>query len=123
VAERALAIVTTLAPRAPRAVGWGLAAEAALVAGPLEIAVVGDLDSEDFADLRRVALMATSPGAVLAMGDGQFEADSVPLLRDRPPVGGSPTAYVCRGFVCDAPTTDPAKLALTVGARAGRATE
>ena len=123
VAERALAIVTTLAPRAPRAVGWGLAAAAALVAGPLEIAVVGDLDSEDFAELRRVALMATSPGAVLAMGDGEFEADSVPLLRDRPPVGGRPTAYVCRGFVCDAPTTDPVKLALTVGARAGRTTE
>ena len=35
----------------------------------------------------------------------------VPLLADRPLVGGRPTAYVCRHFVCEAPTTDPATLA------------
>jgi uncharacterized protein YyaL (SSP411 family) len=32
-------------------------------------------------------------------------------------VAGQPTAYVCRGFVCDAPTTDPAVLAAAVGSR------
>ena len=40
-----------------------------------------------------------------------------PLLADRPLVGGQPAAYVCRHFVCDAPTTDPAALAATLGAR------
>jgi uncharacterized protein YyaL (SSP411 family) len=25
-------------------------------------------------------------------------------------VGGEPTAYVCRNFTCDAPTTDPDRL-------------
>ncbi len=38
VAERALSIATTLAPRAPRAAGWGLVAATALLAGPLEVA-------------------------------------------------------------------------------------
>ncbi len=123
VAERALAIVTTLGARAPRAVGWGLAAAAALVAGPLEIAVVGDLDSDEFASLRRAALMSTSPGAVVALGDGRVELDSVPLLRDRPPVDGLATAYVCRGFVCDAPTTSAAELVVAVGARGESTTE
>jgi hypothetical protein len=34
----------------------------------------------------------------------------VPLLADRPIVGEVATAYVCRGFVCDSPTTDPRAL-------------
>ena len=37
-------------------------------------------------------------------------AQAVPLLLDRPLVDGSATAYVCRGFVCERPTTDPATL-------------
>jgi len=41
----------------------------------------------------------------------------VALLRDRPLVGGKPAAYVCRHFVCEAPITDPARLAEAVGAR------
>lgn len=117
VAERALGVATSLAGRAPRAVGWGLAAAAALIAGPLEVAIVGDPDSADFATLRRTALHATSPGAVIALGDGDLQADSVPLLRDRPARGGLATAYVCRAFVCDAPTVDPRVLADRIGAR------
>ncbi|MHB1489897.1 MAG: hypothetical protein ACYCTH_05300, partial [Cellulomonas sp.] len=40
--------------------------------------------------------------------------DSVPLLDERPMIGGRPTAYVCRGFMCDRPTTDPAELAASL---------
>ena len=107
VAERALGVVAAMAARAPRGVGWGLAAASALLAGPLQIAIVGD----DAEPLRHIAHRSTSPGAVVAFGD------DVPLLRDRPAVDGRPTAYVCRGFVCDRPTTDPTVLAEQVGAR------
>jgi uncharacterized protein YyaL (SSP411 family) len=31
----------------------------------------------------------------------------VPLLAYRPPVDGHVTAYICRNYVCEAPTTDP----------------
>ena len=34
-------------------------------------------------------------------------ASVVPLLRDRVAIDGRPTAYVCRGFVCRLPVTDP----------------
>ncbi len=63
----------------------------------------------------RTALMSTSPGTVVAIGaDSESEA---PLLRDRPAIGGQSTAYVCRGFVCDAPVTSIEQLASSVGAR------
>jgi uncharacterized protein YyaL (SSP411 family) len=50
---------------------------------------------------------------VLAQGDPDEVAatpSAVALLRDRPLVGGRAAAYVCRGFVCDRPTTDPGTL-------------
>jgi uncharacterized protein YyaL (SSP411 family) len=41
---------------------------------------------------------------------GEPDAAGIPLLADRPLVDGRSAAYVCRGFVCDLPTTDPAEL-------------
>ncbi|MFF4171217.1 thioredoxin domain-containing protein [Streptomyces sp. NPDC001744] len=107
-AEGALGVVGALGPRAPRFIGWGLAVAEALLDGPREIAVVGAPGDEAFRELRRTALLATAPGAVLAAGDPGSE--EFPLLRDRPLVDGRATAYVCRRFACDAPVTDPAGL-------------
>jgi hypothetical protein len=42
-----------------------------------------------------------------------------PAARRPPPVGGRATAYVCRGFVCDAPTTDVEELRVALEVRAG----
>ena len=54
--------------------------------------------------LHRTALLGTAPGAAVALGEpGLPGAAAVPLLADRPLVGGRPTAYVCRHFVCDGP--------------------
>jgi uncharacterized protein len=38
-----------------------------------------------------------------------------PLLKDRKALEGKSTAYVCRGFVCDAPTTDLQTLKNSIG--------
>ncbi|MEV4614464.1 thioredoxin domain-containing protein [Kitasatospora sp. NPDC049258] len=115
-AERALGIVGALASKAPRFIGWGLAVAEALLDGPREIAVVGPADDPATAALHRTALLATAPGAVVALGaPGPSE---IPLLADRPLLGGRPAAYVCRHFSCDAPTAEPADLAARVGARA-----
>lgn len=104
-AERALGIVKALGPRVPRFIGHGLAVAEAALDGPREVAVVGEV----LGDLHRTALLGAAPGAVVAAGaEG---SDELPLLADRPLVDGRPAAYVCRSFVCAAPTTDPAELA------------
>ena len=75
-----------------------IAAAEALVAGPVQIAIVGD-----GADLESAAWRLRPPGAVIAIGDpGQSD---MPLLVGRPLVAGVPAAYVCRGMVCDLPVT------------------
>ncbi|MFF7632542.1 thioredoxin domain-containing protein [Kitasatospora sp. NPDC008050] len=116
-AERALGVVGALAGQAPRFIGWGLAAAEALLDGPREVAVVGAADDPRTAALHRTALLATAPGAVVALGTATGEAagPEVPLLADRPLLDGAPTAYVCRHFVCGLPTSDPAVLAEQVG--------
>ncbi|GGP89422.1 thioredoxin domain-containing protein [Streptomyces roseolilacinus] len=112
-AEQALGVVRTLGPRAPRFVGWGLAVAEALLDGPREVAVAGPADDAATRALHRAALLGTAPGAVVAVGEP--DGDEFPLLRDRPLVDGRPAAYVCRHFTCDAPTTDPERLARQLG--------
>jgi uncharacterized protein YyaL (SSP411 family) len=108
-AERALGVVKALGPRVPRFIGWGLAAAEAVLDGPREVAIVGPaLDDEGTRTLHRTALLGTAPGAVVAVGVPGSE--EFPLLADRPLVGGEPSAYVCRNFTCDAPTTEPDRL-------------
>jgi uncharacterized protein YyaL (SSP411 family) len=115
-AEAALGVYGLLAERHARFAGWGLAVAEALVAGPLEVAVLGPAGDRRTQELHRVALMSTRGGTVVAVGDPDGPG-GVPLLADRPLAGGRATAYVCRHFVCSAPTTEPAELAAAVGAR------
>ncbi|WNF29214.1 thioredoxin domain-containing protein [Streptomyces sp. C11-1] len=110
-AEGALGVVKALGPRAPRFIGWGLAVAEALLDGPREVAVAGPVGGE----LHRTALLGRAPGAVVAAGEGPGAGAEFPLLVDRPLVDGKPAAYVCRHFVCDAPTTDAGELAAKLG--------
>ncbi|MFI6880256.1 thioredoxin domain-containing protein [Streptomyces sp. NPDC050400] len=108
-AERASGVVKALGPRAPRFIGNGLAVAEALLDGPREVAVVGEIGGR----MHHAALTGTAPGAVVAAGpEGSTE---LPLLADRPLVDGGEAAYVCRHFVCDAPVTDADRLAGVLG--------
>jgi len=110
-AEAALAALAPVAERYPRAAGWACATAEAALTGPLQVAIA--LPGPDAAaELTRVARLGTSPGLVVVAGAP--DTPGVPLLADRPLTGGAPTAYVCRGFVCDLPRTDPAAVAAAV---------
>ncbi|HEY5031373.1 MAG TPA: hypothetical protein VIJ54_02775, partial [Actinomycetes bacterium] len=115
-AEAALGVYAALARQHPRFAGWGLAVAEAALDGPREVAIVGAPGDEDWKALRRNAFRATAPGLVIAVGTlDPAEAEAVPLLADRTLVDGRAAAYVCHGFVCDLPTTDPAALARVLG--------
>ena len=104
--SRATAAGLGLAVREPRFGGWSLAVAEALVAGPVQVAVVGSGTAAD--QLEHVARRSPSPGLVVVRG--RPDAEGVPLLAGRSLVGGGAAAYVCRGMVCDLPTTDPVAL-------------
>ncbi|MGI8614904.1 MAG: thioredoxin domain-containing protein, partial [Nocardioidaceae bacterium] len=104
-AEAAVASAAGLAAQAPRFAGWTLAVAEALVAGPEEIAIVGQLDDPRTGGLHRAALRRARAGTMVVVGEPSEGASSpVPLLRDRGMVDDAPTAYVCRAFVCERPT-------------------
>ena len=108
----ALRVPLRVAARHPSAGGWALATAEALLDGPREVGVVGAPDDPATRALHRAALAAPAPGLVVALGDpAHLDPDAPALLRDRPLVDGRPAAYVCRGFVCERPTSDADALA------------
>ena len=48
-----------------------------------------------------------APNRVVALRASEDAPTSIPLLEDRTLVKGRPAAYVCRGFACRLPVTDP----------------
>jgi uncharacterized protein YyaL (SSP411 family) len=104
-AEQFIPALIPLVASHTRFAGWGSAMFVTWLDGPREVAVVGSSDS----DFREAVVNGTAPGMVYAWGADQ------PLLKHRTVVEGNATAYVCRGFVCDAPTTDLQILKNSIG--------
>jgi uncharacterized protein YyaL (SSP411 family) len=77
--------------------------------GAIEVALVGKTSSAKFKALERAVAGQYVPSLVLAGGEAGGTT-LVKLLEDRPLVDGKPTAYVCRGYSCDRPVTEPAAL-------------
>ncbi len=101
--ESALASVGLLADRYPSMVGHHLAV-AHSSASTRELAIVG----EGWRDLAAVYWSRYRPEVALAPSEAGSE--TVPLLEGRTAEGDA-RAFVCRGFVCDLPTSDPEVLA------------
>lgn len=107
-AELALAPLVELGADHPRFAGWGLAVLTAWLDGPREVAIVGPRSDPQAVSLWHAAIGSPAPGLVVVRGE---PGDDHPLLMDRGTQGGAPTAYVCRQFVCQAPTTSAEVLA------------
>ena len=97
--------------RAPAAVPELAISVDLAVAEPAQVVLAGASADPRLRALRRVVGAAFLPrAAVLWAAAGSPLADRVAELAAMA-AAGEPTAYVCRGFVCDRPTTDPETLA------------
>ncbi|HUQ98269.1 MAG TPA: thioredoxin domain-containing protein, partial [Gemmatimonadaceae bacterium] len=79
------------------------------VFGAVQVALVGSAHDLAFEGLERIVAGQYVPSLVLAAGE-PGSTGKAKLLADKTKIDGKATAYVCRGYVCDAPTTDPATL-------------
>ena len=108
-AERALAPIVGIAAQHPTGFAQWLIAYG-LASGSIdEVAIIGDPDADDTKALIAAARAGFRPTQVLAVS-ADPAASAVPLLHDRTAIDGAATAYLCRGFACQRPTTDPAEL-------------
>jgi hypothetical protein len=113
-AERALARVGRLATRHPLGFGQWLVALDWMLEGADEVAIVGDPGDPSVAGLRAVLDRGYRARAVVAVTPSPARS-AVPLLAARFAIDGRPTAFVCRGFACRRPVTEPEALAALLG--------
>ncbi len=98
--------------RMPSAYGALLAA-ADFDRGPVkEVAIAGDRGDARTAKLLEVVRRRYLPRLAVAQGDAGAAPGPSVLLRDKIPVDGNPTAYVCERYRCREPTSDPLALEL-----------
>ncbi len=88
-----------------RFAGWSGSAFTMWLDGPREVALACTEDSE----FKKLIALGTSPGLVYAWNSDQ------PLLQGRQKSSELDTAYVCRGFVCQAPITSIEEFKNSIG--------
>jgi len=108
-AESAVSRVGDAIAQFPQALGHMAGVADVLVNGSTQVAVAGDANDPRFRGLVDRLGSVFVPGLAVAGGD-PAATDQPALMRNRVASGGNPTAYVCRGFVCDLPTSDPDEL-------------
>jgi len=111
-----LRLVPTMAQQ-PSAFGYLLCCLDRWLTPSQEVAIIGNLDDPDTTELLATIRARFRPNMVIACaGPADTEASRmIPLLNDRTQVAGVPTAFVCTGFTCQLPVTDPAALAAQLG--------
>ena len=118
-ARSVLRAVAPALDRQPSALGRMLAAADRMLGEPVDVVVAAARpDDERALDLRRAAVADYVPDLVLAaVAQGDPHAEW-PLFVGKVPRDGAATAYACRGYACDEPTTDAARLSAQVAALA-----
>ena len=105
-ADGQLQLLHAIAVEHPGAFGHLLQALDERTRPRLAVAIVGPQPGRDA--LVAVVRGSLRPGVVLA--GGQTGDAAVPVLEGREPIEGRAAAYVCEGFACRRPVTDPAAL-------------
>ena len=121
--DRARVTLERLGPtaaKAPQAFGRLLAALDFYLGRPVEVAVIGnpvDPQASAFLEVIRARYL---PNRLVAVAPPGQQRRRMLLLSDRGAIGGKVTAYLCEGFVCQAPTIDPSEFARQLDAFSAR---
>ncbi len=107
-ARRVLGAVGEALERQPSAFGRMLGAADRALRPAVDVVVVGDAEDPRSMALRRAAAAPYEPDLVIAPLVPGDDLGERPLFTGKTARDGEPTAYVCRGYACDAPTADPA---------------
>jgi uncharacterized protein YyaL (SSP411 family) len=113
-ARRILAAVGPALERQPTAFGRMLAAADRSLRPPIDAVVAGAAGDDRSLALRRAAAAPFAPDLVISLTEPGGPLGERPLYAGKVARGGVPTAYVCRGYACDAPTFDPATVTAQV---------
>jgi len=93
-----------------RAVPFMAAVLSASLAGGEQVVIVGGRDAADTRAMWQAAHARYRPFAVVVLADPAEQAAlaaHMPWVAEMKMIDNQATAYVCRGFACDAPSTDP----------------
>jgi uncharacterized protein YyaL (SSP411 family) len=91
--------------RFPRGFAKSLVVVDFLEPGPIELTMIGKLDSEDMRRMRQEVARYYLPRKVEAVADLDHLDEDLPLLDGKTAVDGKPTLYVCRDYACQPPMT------------------
>ena len=108
--RRARSILRTVAgglERQPSAFGRMLSVADRALAPVVDAIVAADGGDPVGQALRRAAAHPYAPDLVLASVGPQDPTRDWPIFEGKLPRDGTATAYVCRGYACEAPTSDP----------------
>ncbi|MBM4133649.1 MAG: DUF255 domain-containing protein [Nitrospira sp.] len=97
--------------RYPRAFAKSLAVVDLLLAGPVELALVGTPGKPDYEALCAAANRPYLPNRIIAHHDPSGPSTSHPLLNGKTLVQERAALYICRNFACQSPITDPQAVA------------
>jgi uncharacterized protein len=113
-ARKTLRALAAQMRQSPLAVPMGLVALDTALSTPEQIVIVGRKKEPTAHEMIKLVWQSFLPGAVWTMLDNDtsrdFFASHAEFYANVEAIDGMPTAYVCKNFVCNLPTTDPARL-------------
>ena len=113
-ARRILAAAGPSLERQPSAFGRMLSAADRALRPTVDVVVAGEPADPRSEALRRAAAAPYLPDLVIAGLPPGSSLESRPLFAGKVAREGVPTAFVCRGYACDAPTPDPTAVTVQV---------
>ncbi len=84
-------------------------------AKPREFALIGPAESDSTKAFVKAIYGRYLPNKVVIHSVSTAETPFTPLLKGKTMINDQPTAYLCVNYICQAPTTEPKKLAEQIG--------